>query len=78
MPILHRSVWIIASIGITAVSQPFTYGFVKDTYELLTSPALHSSSPVGTAGVEAIEERGRQTRGRVVATRVAAAGGKDD
>jgi hypothetical protein len=85
VPILHRTIWIIASIGICAVSQPFTYGFVKDTYQLLTSPAIHSSSPSGGGadavvaahGVEGkVEERGRQTRQRVTA--VALAAGKDD
>jgi hypothetical protein len=56
VPLLHRTIWILASIGICAVSQPFTYGFVKDTYQLLTSPALHSSSSAQ-----------RQTRARAAA-----------
>jgi hypothetical protein len=62
VPLLHRSIWIIASIGITAVSQPFTYGFVKDTYELLTSPSLHSK--MSPEQLEA-EDRVRETSQRV-------------
>lgn len=74
VPLLHRTIWIIASIGICAVSQPFTYGFVKDTYQLLMSPALHSSSPAARKRAATFEER--QTRARVAA--VAAAAAKDD
>ena len=38
-PLLHRSIWIFASVGIMSVSQLFSYSFAKDTYKLLSSPS---------------------------------------
>lgn len=69
VPLLHKSIWIICSIGICAVSQLFTYGFVKDTYQLLTSPPLHSSSPAAGNGAAKIGER--QARAGVAAVAAA-------
>ena len=51
-PLLHRCIWVAASVGVTLVSQPFTIGFVKDTHVLLTTPsdqALHGNGG-GTEG----------------------------
>ena len=42
-PWFHRAVWIITAVGITIVSQTFTYQFVKETLEVVREGAKHEN-----------------------------------
>ena len=35
VPLTHRCIWMVASVGITLVSQKFSYRFIKETYDVL-------------------------------------------
>jgi hypothetical protein len=50
VPLAHRACWIFVSVAITAVSQPFALGFVRDTRALLAAEAAARAAEVRAPG----------------------------
>ena len=54
-PVLHKAIWIAASVGIMLVSQFFSVDFVKHTYNLLKSPSQYSQEAMAKGGENGVK-----------------------
>lgn len=50
VPLMHRCIWMVASVGITLISQKFSYRFIKETYSVLnlSTPVMYHQTTTET------------------------------